>query len=501
MRRVIDLSNDRAKSFFLRESSYINFDLPIYFNFNILLMKIDEKLTGKKLSDFSTEKAYDSDGVNYHLFSNKDGKYSWRPFQLIHPALYVSLVHNITDQKHWATIKKRFREFYGNEKIECHSLPLVSNEKKKTDKEILINSWVQKIEQRSISLAIKYKYILHTDITDCYSSIYTHSISWAIHGKTVAKKKENRKNKLFIGVVIDQHLQDMNYAQTNGIPQGSTLMDFIAEIVLGYVDLKLSEKIKTLPIQDYHILRYRDDYRIFSNNSFEADQITKCLSEILSGLGLKLSAEKTIATDNIIKSAIKADKLYWIQYQRKTESKQKWLLQLYMLAEKFPNSGTLDTQMSRFLSYLKFSKRKDRNVKSLISITAEIAFRNPRVTPRAVAILSLLINQISDNDERKEILKDIKTKFSEVPNSSLLVIWLQRLFLKIDDDILYEELLCKKVLDKGVQIWNSDWLNNSLKKIMRNTPIVDKKKLELIDKVFSKYELKFIESSSIHYDR
>lgn len=28
----------------------------------------------------------------------------------------------------------------------------------------------------------------------------------------------------------------MSYEQTNGIPQCSTLMDFIAEIVLGYAD-------------------------------------------------------------------------------------------------------------------------------------------------------------------------------------------------------------------------------------------------------------------------
>ena len=35
----------------------------------------------------------------------------------------------------------------------------------------------------------------------------------------------------------------MNYGQTNGIPEGSILTDFIAEIVLGYIDLQLSEKL------------------------------------------------------------------------------------------------------------------------------------------------------------------------------------------------------------------------------------------------------------------
>jgi hypothetical protein len=36
-------------------------------------------------------------------------------------------------------------------------------------------------------------------------------------------------------------MQGMNYGQTNGIPQGSVLMDFIAEMVLGYIDECLSE--------------------------------------------------------------------------------------------------------------------------------------------------------------------------------------------------------------------------------------------------------------------
>src|SRR5699024_1602566 len=152
------------------------------------------------------------------------------------------------------------------------------------------------------------KYVIHSDITDCYGSIYTHSISWALHTKKEGKKKENRNNDSLIGVVIDNHLQDMSYGQTNGIPQGSTLMDFISEIVLGYVDLLLSKRLCDLKIEEYKILRYRDDYRIFTNDSYEAEQITKELAEILSSLGLRLNADKTEASDDIIKSAIKPDK-------------------------------------------------------------------------------------------------------------------------------------------------------------------------------------------------
>lgn len=43
-------------------------------------------------------------------------------------------------------------------------------------------------------------------------------------------------------------------------------MDFIAEIVLGYADTQLAEKMEKENITRYQILRYRNDYRIFVNN-------------------------------------------------------------------------------------------------------------------------------------------------------------------------------------------------------------------------------------------
>ena len=55
-----------------------------------------------------------------------------------------------------------------------------------------------------------------TDIVNCYSEIYTHSIVWALHTKKVAK--EERNDKKLLGNNIDKHLQAMSNGQTNGIP-------------------------------------------------------------------------------------------------------------------------------------------------------------------------------------------------------------------------------------------------------------------------------------------
>ena len=82
----------------------------------------------------------------------------------------------------------------------------------------------------------------------------------ALHTKEIAKSNQN--NKELLGNKIDSLIQLMQNGQTNGIPQGSVLMDFIAEIILSYADKLLDEKIKNLNL-DYKVIRYRDDYRIF----------------------------------------------------------------------------------------------------------------------------------------------------------------------------------------------------------------------------------------------
>ncbi|MGE0021227.1 MAG: RNA-directed DNA polymerase [Draconibacterium sp.] len=485
MKRIIDLDENTAREFLLKEESYVNFDLPMYFKFQNLLNEVDKSLTGKRLSDFKKINPREFDNINYRILTNKDGRYSWRPFQLINPALYVSLVHKITEKDNWKTIINRYNEFQQNDKIECQSLPIISEIVNKTDRESQIFTWWQLIEQKSINLSLDYRYILQTDITDCYGSIYTHSIPWSIHSKEIAKK--NRKSSL-LGNDIDNHLQDMSYGQTNGIPQGSTLMDFIAEMVLGYVDLLLSEKLSELKIYDYKILRYRDDYRVFTNNPFEAEQITKALSEILSEMGLKLNTSKTEASDNVVKSSLKSDKRYWIANQRITGNKQKWLIQLHLLSEEFPNSGTLETQMRDLLKVVKESKRKDRNIETLISIVTDIAFRNPRVVPASIGIISYLLKQINKLTDKKKIIKRVYNKFQQIPNSGLLNIWLQRLTIKVDSSLRYNELICKKVFDKNEQIWNTEWLIDDLKNKIENTPIIIESKVKTLKAVISKSE-------------
>ena len=170
-RNILELSAEEACSYFLKGENYCNFDLPTYFKFEDLIVGVSKKIRGKKLSSFYSkiqeagkpkpDSPRNYDDVNYKILNNKDGRYAWRPLQLIHPALYVSLVHKMTTEENWNTIRERFNQFKGNSNIECMSLPRESLTEN-SDKAEQVTNWWQEVEQRSIELALDFDHLTHT---------------------------------------------------------------------------------------------------------------------------------------------------------------------------------------------------------------------------------------------------------------------------------------------------------------------------------------------------
>ena len=175
-RPIIELSGEEARAFFIKHESYCTIDLPDYFQFGGLLQGVAKVLEDNPLSNAPRNKRRNHEGVNYQILGNKDGRYAWRPFDLIHPALYISLVTCITKQSNWELICKRFRDCRCNSKIKCLSLPVESLTKEK-DKAAQVSQWWETLEQTSIELSMDFDCVVHTDIADCYAAIYTHSIA------------------------------------------------------------------------------------------------------------------------------------------------------------------------------------------------------------------------------------------------------------------------------------------------------------------------------------
>lgn len=459
MKRILDMSNDDAKLFLLKNKSYFSLDLPPYFDFNNLLLSIDNKLNGKDLKNFykdnKTIPPKSCENVNYKFLHNKDGKFDWRPFEIIHPALYVYLVNVICEKDNWKKINERFKSFQKNKKIVCCSIPYESSNKKMDKKDTILNWW-NTFEQKSISMSLKFNCMAITDITNCYGSIYTHSIAWAVETKNIAKKDHS---DTLLGNKIDKIIQDMSYGQTNGIPQGSVLTDFIAEIVLGYADEQISNEINKNKIKDYSILRYRDDYRIFAQNEYDLNVILKIITEVLSELNFKLNTQKTSITDDIITNSIKKDKAnILVNNYIVLNNIQKSLFNIRNFSLIYPNSGSLLKLLTEvYEQQIKPLKKKPKNVEQIISILVDIMYRNPKTYNLCVLILSVIFSFLGKTTINKDI-NLISKKFKNLPNTNYIDIWLQRLTIANNIDRKYSCTLCQKIYSE-VKIWNSDWLN------------------------------------------
>lgn len=345
--------------------------------------------------------------------------------------------------------------------FKCLSIPLQAPPKSK-DKAAQILNWWQGIEQGSIELSLEYGYVFHADITDCYSAIYTHSIAWAVHTKATAKAERN--NKSLIGNVIDSHIQDMRHGQTNGIPQGSVLMDVIAEMVLGYADLELSKRLDAAGVKEFRILRYRDDYRIFVQSPQIGEAILKSLTEVLIDLGLKLNSSKTTGSQQVVSSSLKPDKLAWLRGRHGDRNLQKHLLIIHAHGALFPNAGSLTTALTHFHHRLSKWTRL-QNPCAMISIAVDIAYSSPRTFPVCAAIISKLLSFLKGKSERVDVIRKIHAKLSQLPNTGHMEVWLQRISHSIEPKLMYNETLCQLVKGKTVEVWNTDWITSPALKI------------------------------------
>ena len=475
MKTVLDLSCTKARRYFLESQNYCNMQFPMYIDFKPVIDYVQTVVGEKELKEIlknPKKMPSDYEDVNHKILVKKDAQYSYRPVQLINPYLYYLLVRSMTTKNSWKEIKERFTALRVSN-IEVASIPKVKGDADKSHLSASVSSWWENVEQRSLELALSYRYMFITDITNCYGTIYTHTVAWALMGKDNAKEK--RQSPGLLGNIIDRYLQGMQYGQTNGIPQGSVLSDFIAELVLAYADKELSEKTKKENITDYHIIRYRDDYRIFCNSKEEIERIAFFLQEVLSELNFQLNTQKTYLTEDIISESIKPDKKAYtsgVPMYRKSKKRvystmsnlQQEAFFIHQFSKKHPNSGTLITLLTIFARRLNKKFVAGDNVHVFISIVTDVALSSPKAYKIILAIISKLISKIATTAEREKIVNDIYKKFQRFPNIGEIQIWMQHITYGLPNPISYTEGLCKIVNNEpNVELWNNDWVGDTYK--------------------------------------
>lgn len=491
---VIDLTKADARSFFLESETYCNFDLPPYFDFKRFLKEISKFSTD---GNFKIIKAKD-DATSHTIYNNKDGKYAWRKFQLIHPVIYLTLVDTIIGN--WKLIQDHFRK---NRVDKIHACPIYKRHTRHArQKKTQILSYLDEIEKQSIRQSLEFKYISKLDITDCYPSVYTHSVAWALHTKSIAK--ENRKNSFaesrngdrrlpLVGNDVDFLLQAMQEGQTNGIPQGSVLMDFIAEIILTHIDKLLGDRLLCENITEYKIIRYRDDYRIFTKEKSVSEKIIKVLSEILMEFNFKLNTSKTEIGEDITLMSIKKDKLENIIYHIAPDKEmdiyklKRLLLDILNISKSYPNSGFVLKVLQHFNHrgfYKKPKKWYAAEAEILITVLLSVAVNNPRCF--AVVCISIfnLLSKL-DTEQQEYFVDAIYTNLLSMNNIGYNEIWLQRSLYKVDGARKYEDSVCAVV--SGTQrrsIFGNHFISSSdLKTVLNKNNFIARGKLTKMTRI------------------
>ena len=540
-RNILSLNHDEAMDFFMKSEQYHGFELPEYFSFDEVLKYVREKVRTIPYEECMQKGVFPDSlsDVNLDILLNKDGRYAVRPIILANPFLYYFLVREVCCESNWQVIKDLFEKFNVPHITSC-AIPVIPNEKEPFHKATTINNWWNSMEQRSIELSLEYRYMFVTDITNCYGSVNPQTFDWAFTLKGTSLETEGEST---IAKNIQKYLCAFQQGRNIGIPQGSSIFDFVGEIVLGYSDLLLHEALqaeakeyeeqgKTFP--PYEIIRYRDDYRIFCSNREALEDISYILQQVLERLNFRMNSQKTKISDSIVTDAVKSDKLAYIYntpiFNKKSvdfDSYEKHLLFILMFARQYSDSGSIKTMLSdidkRLEEWLhpqdekketesilwgdvdlsddghlvKTDQKKAQkpyyipggSVRAMSAICIQIALENVGCAHYALRIISRMIDSLKDMSEKQSIIDLVYNKLCNQPNSDYNQLWLQNMTYtqdKKNGTSPYSLRLCKLVMGNIKEpLWNNGWIRAEFVQNMPIESIVNKETLKKVTPVIT----------------
>lgn len=132
--------------------------------------------------------------------------------------------------------------------------------------------------------------ILHTDLSNFYPTLYTHSIAWMIDGKEKSKKNQitGFPNEL------DKLIEKCQFNETHGIPTGNLTTRIIAELYMCHFDKELSSRMADT---DAKYARYVDDIEFPFNTETDSDDFLKNFEYLCRKYGLNVNENKIEVTD------------------------------------------------------------------------------------------------------------------------------------------------------------------------------------------------------------
>ncbi|MGD6847253.1 RNA-directed DNA polymerase [Rossellomorea aquimaris] len=289
------------------------------FTMNSLSTKI-EKI------DFKKSKVKSSKSITYSI---PKVSHSRRILNIPNPLHQYRLSKEIEDN--WYDLEA----FIGQSKLSLTTPIISQNGKNALERKHSLKDRVK----FKIHNSIGKNYVLKTDISRYYPSIYTHSIPWGLHGKDVAKS--NFSSSL-LGNRLDTCLRNTQDKQSMGIPVGPDTSLLLAEILGTAIDLELQSELPNIIGT-----RYIDDYELYFETEQDALNAFSKLERIIKSYQLDLNPNKYYLIkipDDLEPRWISDLKLYHIRKNSPLEQYYdliSFFNKAFIYSKEFPKDGVL----------------------------------------------------------------------------------------------------------------------------------------------------------------
>lgn len=244
--------------------------------------KLPQLFTSKYFYDYCKKHDSEFQNKNYDFirYNSIRNTKAIRTFGIPAPMAYQKLCKFLSE--HWEEICGHFRKM--TEQC-CYKVSRIHIRKLRNSRSLFkmnYSNW-RKDGTEQADLRISKRCLVKADISNCFPSIYTHAIPWAIEGKNAAKENINSQkwwNQ------IDKITRRCKFGETHGLLIGPHASNLLAEIVLVVIDKLLVER-------GYKFIRHIDDYTCFTDSEADAYKFIHDLSTELEKYDLSLNNKKT----------------------------------------------------------------------------------------------------------------------------------------------------------------------------------------------------------------
>ena len=373
--------------------------------------------------------------VNVHF---PKSEYTDRTFGVIHPEIHNDIAYHIA--KNWKTIVKAL--IPEDSVSASYSFPVPIDSKNpgrmgQLRSGRMIYEFVGMIDDDIASIAYRFTHLVKADIKNFYPSLYTHSISWALHGKKKSRKRINDFS--LIGNRLDKLFQNANDGCTNGVPIGPAVSDIVAEIVAAAVDRHFS-KLLALEKFECEVVRFKDDYRILVKSEGDGRKAIKLLQSALKEYNLELSDSKTSISTLPTGLFREWVSLYHAVHPRKRRQYTwKEFRELYLAVLRIdktcPGTGIIDRFLADIVS--KKGNLKVRveafNLQKVLSMLLMLATLRTKSFPKIMAIIEAVIKSPFGKIHEDEIVayleSYLKTLSADEERNKYLIAWISYFFV------------------------------------------------------------------------